>query len=65
MEEVAIEEKNLLDPLAEEEQTEETEEITDPFLKPNAGMDFETFIKKLNAANKSAESAESATGNAN
>ena len=40
-------------------------EITDPFLKPNAGMDFETFIKNLNAANKSAESAESATGNAN
>ena len=43
----------------------EAEEISDPFLQPNAGMDFDTFIKNLNAANKSAESAESATGNAN
>ena len=44
---------------------EDAKEISDPFLKPNAGMDFETFIKKLNAVGKSAESAESATGNAN
>lgn len=44
---------------------EEAKEISDPFLKPNAEMDFNTFIKNLNAANKSAESAESATGDAN
>ena len=65
VEEVVIDENTLLESLSAEEQTEETEEITDPFLKPNASMDFDTFIKKLNAANKSAESAESATGNAN
>jgi uncharacterized protein YjdB len=65
MEEVVSDETNLLETLSAEEQTEETKEITDPFLKPNAGMDFETFIKNLNAANKSAESAESTTGNAN
>lgn len=64
VEEVVLDEKSLLEPLTEAQTTEE-EEITDPFLKPNAGMDFETFIKNLNAANKSAESAESATGNAN
>ena len=64
-EDVVIDETKLLEALSAEEATEETEEITDPFLKPNAGMDFETFIKNLNAANKSAESAESATGNAN
>ena len=39
--------------------------ISDPFLTNAEGMDFETFIKNLNAANKSAESAESATGDAN
>jgi len=65
IEEVVLDENNLLAPLTAEEKTDETEEITDPFLKPNAGMDFDTFIKNLNAANKSAESAESATGNAN
>ena len=64
VEEVILDETKLLEALSAEE-TEETEEITDPFIKPNAGMDFETFIKNLNAANKSAESAESATGNAN
>ena len=65
--EEVIDEKSLLEPLAIEAPADETEtpEITDPFLKPNAGMDFETFIKNLNAANKSAESAESATGDAN
>lgn len=65
VEEAPVEELGLLEFLPEEKQAEETEEITDPFLKPNAGMDFDTFIKNLNAANKSAESAESATGNAN
>ena len=40
-------------------------EVSDPFLTNTEEMDFETFIKNLNAANKSAESAESATGNAN
>lgn len=49
----------------EETLEEETKEVSDPFLKPNAEMDFNTFIKNLNAANKSAESAESATGDAN
>lgn len=44
---------------------EEASEVTDPFLKPNASMDFDTFIKNLNAAGKATESAESATGNAN
>lgn len=64
-ENVIIDEINPLETVPAEEVTEETEEVTDPFLQPNAGMDFETFIKNLNAANKSAESAESATGNAN
>ena len=64
LEEVTTDEKNP-DALSAEEQTAEEKEITDPFLKPNAGMDFETFIKNLNAANKSAESAESTTGDAN
>ncbi len=41
------------------------EEISDPFLIPNDEMDFETFIKKLNAALKSSESAESELDNAN
>lgn len=44
---------------------EDTQEVSDPFLKQNAGVDFETFIKNLNAVDRSAESAESATGNAN
>ena len=64
-EDVVLEENKLLDTLSLEEQTVETEEITDPFLQPNAGMAFETFIKNLNAVDKSAESAESTTGNAN
>ena len=68
-EEVADEEgpsENVpLEPLTLDGPEEEEKEISDPFLKPNAGMDFETFIKRLNAANKSAESAESAMGNAN
>lgn len=62
---VLLNETDLLEVLSAEEQTDETEEITDPFLQPNAGMDFHTFIKKLNAADKSAKGAESATGNAN
>ena len=44
---------------------EEAEEVTDPFLEPSEEIDFNTFIKNLNAAGKSAESAESATGDAN
>jgi len=44
---------------------EDAQEVSDPFLKQNAGVDFETFIKNLNAVDKTAESAESATGNAN
>ena len=47
-----------------EEDAQEVE-VSDPFLKQNADVDFETFIKKLNAVDKTAESAESATGNAN
>ena len=65
MDEVVSAETKLLETLSTEEQTDETKEITDPFLKLNTGMDFETFIKNLNTANKSAESAESTTGNAN
>ena len=61
-EEVVLEETKLSETLSAEEQTKE---ITDPFLQPNAGMDFDTFIKNLNTANKSAESAGSASGNAN
>ena len=65
-EEVA-EETELLDLSLEERLEAEAENITDPFLMPdmNKEMDFETFIKKLNAAGKSAESAESTTGDAN
>lgn len=44
---------------------EDAQEVSDPFLKQNADVDFETFIKNLNAVDKTAESAESATGNAN
>jgi hypothetical protein len=58
--------------LSVEEEPEETSEeetaepeSTDPFLTHSEEMDFETFIKNLNAANKSAASAESATGDAN
>ncbi len=40
-------------------------EIADPFLTNTEDMDFETFIRNLNAAGKSADSAESTTGNAN
>ena len=68
-EDVVLDETDLLESLSAEEQAEaqidEAEEIIDPFLQPDNGMDFNAFIKNLNAANKSAESAESATGNAN
>jgi len=50
----------------EEEPTETAEpEISDPFLMNTEEMDFETFLKNLNAAGKSAISAESTTGDAN
>ena len=65
VEEVVSGENTSEEMVSLEAPADEAKEITDPFLKPNAGMDFETFIKNLNAANKSAESAESATGNAN
>ena len=60
----------LVEESSEEEFSEEVEETaepecSDPFLTHSEEMDFETFIKNLNAANKSAESAESATGDAN
>ena len=46
--------------------TEATEpKVTDPFLMNTEEVDFETFLKNLNAAGKSAESAESAMGDAN
>jgi len=50
-----------------EEVPEDTaeQEISDPFLLNTEEMDFETFLKNLNAADKSAEDAESATGDAN
>ena len=59
-------EKSLEESL-EETLEEAAKNITDPFLKPNMikEMDFETFIKKLNAAGKSADSAETPTGDAN
>lgn len=47
------------------EEPEAEQEVSDPFLTHSEEMDFETFIKNLNAANKSAESAESAMGDAN
>ncbi len=50
--------------ISEEEQPAEPES-SDPFLEHTDEMDFETFIKNLNAAGKSAESAESTTGDAN
>lgn len=40
-------------------------EVSDPFLEPTEEIDFNTFIRNLNAAGKSAESAESTTGDAN
>ena len=52
---------------ASEEVPEDTaeQEISDPLLLNAEEMDFETFLKNLNAADKSAEDAESATGDAN
>ena len=64
-EDAALNETDVLEVLSAETQTDKAEEIIDPFLQPNTGMDFNTFIKNLNAVNKSAESAESTTGNAN
>lgn len=43
----------------------DTEEVSDPFLELDEEVDFNTFIKNLNAAGKSAEGAESTTGDAN
>ena len=64
--ETPAEEASIEAPVAEiSEEPVAAPEISDPFLTQTEGMDFETFIKNLNAANKSAESAESATGNAN
>ena len=40
-------------------------EVSDPLLQHAEEMDFNTFIRNLNAAGKSAESAESTTGDAN
>ena len=57
-------EENIVEEIPEEEPAAEPV-ISDPFLSHSEEMDFETFIKNLNAANKSAESAESATGDAN
>lgn len=54
-------EEPLLDTLVEETAIENT----DPFLSHSEEMDFNTFIKNLNAAGKSAEDAESVTDNAN
>ena len=62
--------ENLTEEVSEEisEDSEEIlkeQEISDPFLRHAEEMDFETFIRNLNAASKSAESAESTTGDAN
>jgi len=50
-----------------EEPAEETteQEISDPFLFHSDDMDFETFIKELNAALKASDNAESSTDTAN
>ncbi len=71
-EEVPAETTPVTEPVLEEAPAEEALEeqvaepvVSDPFLTQTEGMDFETFIKNLNAANKSAESAESTTGDAN
>ena len=68
--ETAISEEETLtevseEEVLEEEPAEEEPEISDPFLEHTDEMDFETFIKNLNAAGKSAETAESTTGDAN
>lgn len=65
--EEVIEEEALAELTLEERLNEEAENISDPFLKPNITkeMKFETFLKKLNAAGKAAESAETPTGDAN
>ena len=57
-------EETVLEEVFEEEEEAEPE-ISDPFLEHTDEMDFETFIKNLNAAGKSDESAESTTGDAN
>ncbi len=60
IEEIIIEETSE-DTIPEEPATE----VSDPFLEPTEEVDFDTFIRNLNAAGKSAESAESTTGDAN
>jgi len=50
---------------AEETEEQAEQEISDPFLTHSDDMDFETFIKELNAALKSSDNASSATDNAN
>ena len=42
-----------------------SEDVSDPLLNNTEEVDFETFLKNLNAAGKTAEDAESATGDAN
>jgi len=61
-----IEDTTLIETETETELAEpDTEEVSDPFLEHDEEMDFHTFIKNLNAAGKSAEGAESTTGDAN
>jgi hypothetical protein len=73
--EVTTEETAFIEPLEDivseeimpEESEEETteQEISDPFLLHSEDMDFETFIKELNAALKASENAESSNDDAN
>lgn len=55
----------VVDETSENTTLEPAMEVSDPFLEHNEEIDFNTFIKNLNAAGKSAESAESTTGDAN
>jgi len=48
-----------------ESSSEKNEAATDPLLKNLQGVSFEAFLKKLNAAGKTSENAESVTDNAN
>jgi len=58
-------EETLTEEVSNEAPEEAEQEISDPFLMNTEEMDFETFLKNLNAAGKSAEGAESTTGDAN
>ena len=64
-EDIILETEEVTEETSEATASEQATEVSDPFLNYDEEMDFKTFIRNLNAAGKSAESAESTTGDAN